>query len=407
MRAYERLLNYVNFWTTSDPENDTMPTSFRQFDLAHQLTYELKLMGVDNARINNDCFVYGSLEATPGYEHVTPIGFIAHMDTSPEFNGRYVHPQILENYNGEDVILGTSGRVLRILDFPRLKTLKGRTLITTDGTSLLGADDKAGIAEILTALETVIQDKRPHGKICVAFTPDEEVGTGISRFNLDEFGAKYAYTLDGWEEGEIVYENFNAASVVISINGKNMHTGRAKGVMINAQLIGIEINNLLPPDEIPSKTEGRQGFFHLLHFHGSVEYAQLIYNVREHSTELFCKRKELLCQIVKQMNETYGEHTVSIAINDVYYNMKEKIEPCFHIIENAQRAAGRAGIQPKIRVTRGGTDGASLSFMGLPCPNLGTGGQAFHGPYEHITIEGMDQVVRMLQELIAIYTEEQ
>ena len=406
MRAYERFLNYIKFWTSSDAESSSSPTSFRQFDLAHQLTYDLKLIGVKNARVNNHCIVYGSLEAMPGYEGVMPIGFIAHMDTSPEYNGRNVHPQIIENYDGCDVALGNSGKVLKVSDFPHLYKLKGSTLITTDGTSLLGANDKAGISEILTALEMVIEYRIPHGKISVAFIPDGDVGRGIENFDLAVFGAKYAYTLDSWEDGEIVYENFNAATAIFQINGNNVHTGRAKGIMINAQLVAIEINNLLPANEIPSMTERKEGFFHLLHFHGSVEHTQLIYNVRDHNRDRFEQRKQLLYTIMQKMNKKYGEDTVFLTVTDKYRNMKEKVEPCFHIIEKACIAAQRAGIEPKVIPTRGGTDGTYLSFMGLPCPNLGTGSYALNGPYEHTTVEAMDRVVNMLLALIELYAEE-
>lgn len=406
MQAYERLLHYVKFWSTSDSESSSVPTSFRQFDLAHQLAYDMKMIGIENARVNNYCYVYGSLEATPGYEAIPPVGFIAHMDTSPEFNGKNVNPQVIQNYGGTDVKLGTSGKVLRVSDFPTLKKLKGCTLITTDGTSLLGADDKAGIAEILTAMELIINEKVPHGKISLAFTPDEEIGNGVMNFSLEEFGATYAYTIDSWEDGEIVYENFNAATATFNINGVNVHTGRAKGLMVNAQLVAIEINQMLPQGEIPSMTEGYQGFFHLLHSCGNVEHAQAVYNVRDHSQAVFEKRKEMLCNIAKWMNLKYGEGTVKLSIQDGYRNMKEKVEPCFHIVENAVKAAERAGVEPKVISTRGGTDGARLSFMGLPCPNLGTGGYAFHGPFEHTTIEGMDRVVTMIIELVKIYAEQ-
>ncbi|MEF9941931.1 MAG: peptidase T [Lachnospiraceae bacterium] len=403
MRAYERLLNYVKVWTASDENSVTVPTSDRQFDLAHQLVAEMKQLGITDARVDEHCYVYGSLPATAGYEDKTKIGFIAHMDTSPDFCGEHVKPQFIENYDGKDVVLGTSGRTIKVSDFPHLTGLKGRTLITTDGTTLLGADDKAGIAEILTAVEEMLAMDMPHGKLSFAFTPDEEVGTGAATFDVAEFGAEFGYTLDGWAEGEIQYENFNASTATFEITGVNVHPGSAKGIMVNAQLVGMELNAMLPTNETPATTEGYEGFYHLFSSEGTVDHARLVYIVRDHDREIFEKREVVLQHIAEELNEKYGEGTVELTIKQAYRNMREKIEPCFHLIDNAVAAIKAVGVEPSVAPIRGGTDGAQLSFKGLPCPNLGTGGYAYHGPFEHTTVEAMDIVVKTVIELVKIY----
>ena len=403
MKAYERFLEYAKMHTTSDEMSGTHPSSYIQFALANRLVDELKALGI-SAECDEYCYVYATIPATEGCENVPAIGFIAHMDTSPDFCGENVSPRIIESYDGEDVELG-EGRVLKRSDFPHLAELKGRTLIVTDGKTLLGADDKAGIAEIMTLAETLIEKKLPHGKICIAFTPDEEIGEGADHFDVSRFGADFAYTADGDAEGGIEYENFNAAGAVFEINGFNIHPGSAKDKMINASLIAMEINSLLPADEVPSKTEGYEGFFHLTDMEGCVEHATLKYIIRDHSAETFAKRCELTRQIEKKINAAYGEGTVILTLKEQYRNMEEKIRPCFHVVETAKKAVIAAGLEPIIKPIRGGTDGARLSFEGLPCPNLGTGGYAFHGPYEHITVEGMDKAVEILLGIVRLYQE--
>ena len=403
MKAYERFLKYAKMHTTSDENSGTHPSSSIQFDLARLLVEELKAMGI-SAECDEYCYVYATIPATAGCENVPAIGFIAHMDTSPDFCGENVSPRIIENYDGEDVELG-EGRILKRSDFPHLADLKGRTLIVTDGKTLLGADDKAGIAEIMTLAATLIEKDLPHGKICIAFTPDEEIGEGADHFDVARFGADFAYTADGDAEGGIEYENFNAAGAVFEINGFNIHPGSAKDKMLNASLIAMEINSLLPADEIPSKTEGYEGFFHLTDMEGCVERATVKYIIRDHSAESFAKRCELARQIEKKINAAYGEGTVVLTLKEQYRNMEEMIRPCFHVVETAKKATLAAGIEPIIKPIRGGTDGARLSFEGLPCPNLGTGGYAFHGPYEHITVEGMDKAVEILLGIVRLYQE--
>ena len=395
MKAYERLLKYITVWTTSDENSTTVPTTKRQLDLGNLLVEEMKEMKLSDVSMDEYGYVYGYLPATEGMEDVTPLGLIAHLDTAPDFNGQNVKPQIIQDYNGEDVVLGTSGRVLAVKDFPRLKGYKGRTLITTDGTSLLGADDKAGIAEILTAVEDLMREKTPHGKICIAFTPDEEVGGGAQYLKIKEFGATYGYTLDGSHEGEIQFENFNAAGAEVTVHGVNVHPGSAKDIMKNAQTIAMEIHGLLP-----EKTEGYEGFYHMTEFNGNVEQAVMRYIIRDFDPVTFVEKQEKLRQAVAQINETYGEGTAEVKIEESYRNMREKIEPCMQLIDYAKEACKEAGVEPDIAPIRGGTDGARLSFVGLPCPNLGTGGDGFHGPFEHITVEGMDLSVEIIKNII-------
>ena len=403
MKAYERLLKYARIWTTSDEESTTSPTTSRQFDLAKQLVEEMKEIGIEDAYMDEFGYVYGHIPATPGYEDCTAIGFIAHMDTAPDYSGENVNPQIIENYDGNDVSLGTSGKVLSVAEFPSLKTLAGRTLITTDGTTLLGADDKAGIAEIMTVAEELIKENIPHGKVSISFTTDEEVGSGAKHMNLEVFGAPFAYTVDGGPEGEIQFENFNAASADFYVHGVNVHPGEAKGIMKNSQKIAMEIQEMLPVDEAPEYTEGYEGFFHLMEMTGTVEETKMSYLIRDFDSESYENRKELLRNITETVNKKYGEGTVELKLKDSYRNMREKIEPCMHLIENAKKATKAVGLEPTVDAIRGGTDGAQLSFKGLPCPNLGTGGAAYHGVYEHISVEGMDKVVDILVELVKIY----
>ena len=403
MKAYERLLRYVAVHTTSDEESTTVPTAAREFDLAKLLVDELKSIGIKDAAVDDMCYVYGTLPATKGYENAKKIGFIAHMDTAPDFSGENVKPRVIENYDGKDVALGTSGRTLETAQFGHLASLKGRTLIVTDGTTLLGADDKAGVAEIVTMLEEILKEQIPHGRISVCFTPDEEVGSGADHFDVERFGADFGYTCDGGAEGELEYENFNAAGATFTVNGFNVHPGEAKNKMINALLVACEINEKLPKGQTPRDTEGYEGFWHMVDLSGTTEKAKLSYIIRDHDFAGFERRKEMLMKIAEVVNAQYGKGTVTLEIRDQYRNMKEKIEPCMHLIDNAKKAMELAGVTPKVQPIRGGTDGARLSFMGLPCPNLGTGGYAFHGPYEHITVEGMDASVKVLKNLVVLY----
>ena len=400
MRAYERLLKYVSVYTTSDPDSATVPSSMRQYDLAHQLVEELKTLGLENVHVDENCVVYGWLSATAGCEKQPALGFIAHMDTAPDCAGENVKPQIIENYDGGDVLLAGSGEKLSPAAFPTLKNLAGMTLITTDGTTLLGADDKSGIAEIMTALESIISEKKPHGKLCIAFTPDEEVGAGVDHFDVEKFGAVYAYTVDGGEEGEIAYETFNACSAEVAVEGLSVHPGSAKDTMINAALVAMEFNALLPAADIPRLTEGYEGFFHLCDMSGDVEHAKLHYIVRDHDRATFEMRKKTLEHAAKTINEKYAREVIRLTLKDSYYNMAEKIAPHMELIENVKRACEKAGMKPFIEAVRGGTDGCRLSFMGLPTPNLCTGGFAFHGPYEHIAVESMDRCAKMVEYLM-------
>ena len=403
MKVYERLLNYIQIDTPSDPESGKTPSSDCQFQLANKLVEELQALGVKNAEVDEKCYVYASVPATEGYEGCKKLGFIAHMDTAPDFNGIGVKPQIISNYDGKDVALGESGRVLRVKDFPELAHMKGRTLITTDGTSLLGSDDKSGIAEIMSLLEMILKENIPHGKICIGFTPDEEIGAGADHFDVEKFGADIAYTMDGGMEGEIEYENFNAAGAKVLFHGNNVHPGTAKDIMVNAQLLAMEFAGKLPADETPATTEGYEGFFHLTNMEGSVERAKLQYIIRDHSKEKFEQRKDFMLKLVDEMNEIYGANTVELELKDQYFNMKEMVEPHMHLIDYAKEAAKEVGLNPKVVPIRGGTDGARLSFMGLPCPNLGTGGFGFHGPYEHVTAEGMELCVEMMRKIVEKY----
>lgn len=397
MKVEERLLKYVSYWTTSDEGCSKIPSSDREFTLGRELEKELKELGLSNVTLTEHCYVYGLLPATPGMEKAKAIGFIAHMDTAPDFTGENVKPQIIPDYDGGDVLLKGSGAVLKVSDFPTLKTLKGRTLITTDGTTLLGADDKAGVAEILTAVEQLIQDGTPHGDIWVGITPDEEVGAGADLFDLDYFKADFAYTVDGDYEGEVAYENFNAASADFVVKGVNVHPGEAKDIMVNAALIACEIAGKLPKDETPSHTEGREGFYHLCDMSGDVAEAKLSYIVRDHDKKRFEERLNFLRSLEQEFNQMYGEGTVSLTITHSYENMLSVIENNFYVIELARKAIASVGLEPLSRPVRGGTDGARLSFMGLPCPNLGTGGYGFHGPFEHISVEGMETAVRIIK----------
>ena len=402
MRAYERFLKYVGFDTTSDesaPEN-VCPSTEKQTVLARALVEEMKGLGMEDAHMDGNGYVYGTLPANCA-EKLPVIGLISHMDTSPSASGANVKPRIVENYDGGDIVLNQEKNIIMSPEkFESLRDYTGRDLIVTDGTTLLGSDDKAGVAEILTAVQRLNDDGVKHGKIAVAFTPDEEIGRGADKFDVAHFGADYAYTADGGKLGEIEYENFNAAAAIVTVNGVNIHPGDAKNKMKNAMLMGIEFNSMLPPNEIPACTEGYEGFHHLSHMEGDEETTVLRYIIRDHDRKQFTEKKARFEKIARYLNEKYGENTVELTLRDSYYNMKEKIEPHMFIIEKAQKAMKEAGVEPEIVAIRGGTDGARLSFMGLPCPNLSTGGHNFHGRFEYIPVQSMDSMVEVLINIV-------
>lgn len=406
MEVEERLLKYISIKTPCDENSDKVPTTSCQFNLAKILADELKDLGLTKVILDDKCFVYGILPATPGYETRKKLGFIAHMDTVQEFCEGEIHPVCTPDYNGEDLVLGDSGRILTTKDFPHLKALKGRTLITSDGNTILGVDDKAGIAEIMQLLEILQTEQIPHGQISVAFTPDEECGSGAAHFDFEAFDAEVAYTMDGDGEGEIQYQNFNACEAKFEINGKNVHPGSAKNVMINAVLIAADINNMLPRYEIPRYTEEYEGFYHLLSIHGDEGYAIAEYIIRDHDTDSFEARKNTLRHIEKTLNELWGAGTVALTLTDEYKNMECIIKEHMYLIDYARQACANANVPEDISPIRGGTDGCKLSFKGLPCPNLGTGGHGYHGPLEHVTIEGMEAAVHVIVELVKIFANE-
>ena len=402
MRACERFLKYIRVHTTSDPASSAAPSSAIQLDLAHMLVEEMTALGIENAHVDEFGVVYGWLSATKGCEDLPALGFIAHMDTSPDYSGENVKPQIHANYDGGDVVLPGTGDVLTVESFPTLPALKGMTLITSDGTTLLGADDKAGIAEILTAVEAIVTGDKPHGRLCIAFTPDEEIGRGADRFDVKGFGADFAYTVDGDELGGIEYENFNAASAQLTFHGRSVHPGSAKNKLVNAALLAMEFDSLLPPQERPEHTEGYEGFYHLCGVKGETELAESVYILRDHDRARFEVRKATVQRIAAYMNEKYGAGTVECNVQDSYYNMREVIEPRMDIIRRAENAYRAVGVTPFEKPIRGGTDGSKLSFMGLPCPNLATGGMNYHGRFECIAVQDMDKMAEMLVALLTL-----
>ena len=404
MRAYERLIRYAMVHTTSDPENEVWPSTQRQFDLANMLVEELKAIGVADARVDEHCYVYAAIPATPGCEDKPALGLIAHMDTSPDASGENVKPMLHENYDGCDLTL-PGGTQLTVEKFPFLAKMKGETLITSDGTTLLGADDKAGVAEIMTAAEQLIASGKPHGKLCIAFTPDEEVGRGADLFDISGFGADFAYTVDGGDVGGIEYENFNAAAAVVEIKGFSVHPGESKDRMINASNVAMEFHAALPAMDRPEHTQGYEGFYHLHDMCGDVSHAKLDYILRDHDAAKLEYKKATMRHIADCLNGKYGAGTVNVQIKDSYQNMAEQIKPHFHLVEKASQAIRMAGLEPETVPVRGGTDGARLSWMGLPCPNLGTGGFNFHGTAECTTVERMDKSVEILLNIIALYAE--
>lgn len=402
MDILKRFERYVSIETTSDELSETAPSTAIQLNLAKVLEEELKEIGVPKVLLDEYGIVYGWLPASEGYEKCPPIGFIAHMDTAPAASGKDVKICYHENYDGKDVALNDE-LTLSVKMFPHLSKLAGRTLLTTDGHTLLGADDKAGITEIVTAVEHVISEQKPHGPICIAFTPDEEVGRGADNFNVDLFGADYAYTVDGGPENDLAWETFNAASAKIKVHGVAVHPGEATDVMVNAVLVAFEFNQMLPANETPRHTADYEGFYHLDQMSGDVAEATMDYIIRDHDREIFEQRKVKMQDIADTLNKKYGEGTVEICIKDSYYNMKEILVHHMHLVDNAKEAMRQVGITADVQPVRGGTDGSRLSFMGLPCPNLGTGGYAYHGPYEHITKEGMETATKVIEKIIELY----
>jgi len=403
-KLVDRFIRYVKTETTSNESSITVPSTETQRKFAFELAEELKAIGLVNVTVDDYGYVFGNLEANTTKE-IPNIGFIAHMDTSPDMSGKDVKPQIIKNYDGEDIILNKEkGIILSPKDFPELLDNKGFDLITTDGTTLLGADNKAGIAIIVTAMEYLKNNPHiPHGNIRVGFTPDEEIGRGADYFDVEKFDAKFAYTLDGGPIGELEYENFNAAGARITINGRNVHPGSAKNKMINSIELAMELHSMLPVHERPEATEGYEGFFHLMHFDGSVERTFINYIIRDHDMEKFQLKKQTLEEVVKYMNFKYND-IIELDVKDSYYNMKEKIEPNMYIVDIAKLAMEKLGVVPDIKPIRGGTDGSRLSFMGLPCPNLFTGGYNYHGKFEYIPIQGMIKSVETVLKIVEIIT---
>lgn len=404
-RLVERFLRYVAVDTQSDPESETFPSTAKQLTLLNLLLEEMLVMGLADVEIDPHGYVTGTIPATPGCEQKPVIGFISHVDTSPDMTGVEIKPQFVYDYDGEDIRLNES-LTMRVAEFPELSFFKGHTLITTDGTTLLGADDKAGIAEIMTAAEYLMAHPEiPHGTVRIGFTPDEEVGRGVDFFDVENFGANFAYTVDGGFEGELEYENFNAASAKIAVQGRNIHPGYAKDKMINALQVICEINALLPAAQRPEHTEEYDGFYHLVGMNGTVEQATSEYIIRDHSREKFEAKKSYLQSVVDLLEEKYGKGVISLTVKDQYYNMREMVEPHPEVIGRAEKAMRLAGVVPVVRPIRGGTDGSRLSYMGLPCPNLFTGGMNFHGKFEYCSVDTMCRACKMLVHLAKLWGE--
>lgn len=404
-KLINRFLQYVKYETTSDESSTSIPSTLNQLEFAKILGKELENLGLTDVSVDENGYVMATLSSNIN-KNVPTIGFIAHMDTSPDMSGKNVNPKIISNYDGNDIVLNDEKNIIMsVKDFPDLKNYVGKDLITTDGTTLLGADDKAGIAEIITAIEYLIEHPNiPHGTIKVGFTPDEEIGRGADYFDVEKFGADFAYTVDGGPVGELEYENFNAATARIYIQGRNVHPGTAKNKMLNSILIASELNSMLPINERPEYTEGYEGFYHLMDFKGSVEKTEIAYIIRDHSMEKFQAKKETLAKVVEFLNYKYGD-IITLKITDSYYNMKEKIEPVIHIVDIAKRAMEDLNIEPLIKPIRGGTDGSRLSYMGLPCPNLFTGGHNFHGKFEYIPIFAMEKSVETILKIVELVQE--
>ena len=403
MELKERFLKYVAINTRSDENSDTFPSTAVQWDLLNALVEEMKLLGLQDVTIDKYGYAMGTIPATPGKENAPVIGFLAHVDTAPDMSGENVRPRIIENYDGKDIVLNNA-LTMRVADFPELSRFVGHTLIHTDGTTLLGADDKAGVAEIMTAAEYLMSHPEvEHGKIRIGFTPDEEIGRGVDFFDVKAFGADFAYTMDGGYEGELEYENFNAASAKIAIQGRNVHPGYAKNKMINAIEVACELNSLVPAVERPQFTEGYEGFYHCVGFNGTVENATISYIIRDHDAELFEQKKRWMYDIVGMLNNKYGQGVLTLTLKDQYYNMRKMVEPHPQVIDNALAAMREADVEPIVRPIRGGTDGARLSFMGLPCPNIFAGGMNFHGKFEYCSLNSMEKAVKVIINLAKIW----
>ncbi len=396
-KLLNRFITYIKIFSTSDAESETTPSTERQWDIANYLYKELQDLGLEDVSIDEKGYVFGFVPSNKE-EKVPQVGFIAHYDSSPDFNGENVNPQIWENYDGEDLLLNKeTGFTLSSTKFEALKKYIGQTIITTDGTTLLSADDKAGVAEIVTAAEFLLANPQiKHGRISIGFNPDEEIGRGAHHFDVEKFEAEWAYTMDGGEIGELEFENFNAAGAVVKIHGLSVHPGYSFGKMLNAGLVASEFINSLPANETPSTTKGFEGFFHLTDFEGDVSEAKLQYIIRDHDDQKFEDRKKLIADKVEEINKKYGEKTAEIEIKQQYLNMKKQFEGKMHIVDIAEQAMKDSGIEPKIKAIRGGTDGAQLSYMGLPCPNIFAGGHNFHGPYEFVPLESMIAAVKVI-----------
>ena len=405
-KILDRFLRYIAIDTQADPNSETQPSAAKELNLSKLLCEELTAMGVQ-AELDEYGYVMATIPSNCDKE-VPAIGFIAHVDTAPDAAGACTNPQIIENYDGSDIPLkGVEGLALKVSDFPEMLAYKGQTLITTDGTTLLGADDKAGIVEIMDAVQYIVNHPEfKHGEIKIGFTPDEEIGRGVVKFDVAKFGAKYAYTMDGGAIGELEYENFNAAAATVKIQGRNIHPGYAKGKMLNAILIGMELNTLLPVEQRPEYTTGYEGFYHIIGFNGTVEEASFTYILRDHDMKLYEDKKAYMHKCVDFINEKYGAGVATVDIKHQYYNMRKEVEPHYHIVEKAKKAMEMEGIVPNIKPIRGGTDGANLSFMGLPCPNIFAGGHNFHGKMEFVPLESMEKASKVILNIISLYAAE-
>lgn len=406
MTIVERFLKYVSFDTQSCETSDTCPSTQKQLRLAEYLRDELTALGLTEVELDEHGYLYATLPANTD-KPIPAIGFIAHMDTSPDASGKDVKPRIVENYDGKDIVLDAeAGIVTSVRKFPELKEHVGEDIIVTDGHTLLGADDKAGVAEIVQAMAWLIEHPEvKHGKIRVGFTPDEEIGRGADLFDVEKFGCEWAYTMDGGDRGELEFENFNAAGAKIEIRGVSVHPGYAKDKMINAALVAADFITVMPENETPATTEGYEGFYHLTGLQGGVEAATVSYIIRDHDRRLFEERKQYIADIVSAMNQRYGEGTLTLTITDQYYNMREKVEPCIHVIDMAKQAMKEAGVEPRVQAIRGGTDGARLSFMGLPCPNIFAGGLNFHGPHEFLPVPNMEKAMQTIVNICRLTAE--
>ncbi len=403
MELKDRFLKYVAVDTQSDENSESFPSSAKEWNLLNMLVDEMKALGMTEVSIDKYGYAMGTIPASAGYENAPVIGFLAHVDTSPDMSGANVRPRIIESYDGGDIVLNNT-HTMRVADFPELKNFVGHTLIHTDGTTLLGADDKAGVAEIMTAAEYLLSHPEiKHGKIRVGFTPDEEIGRGVDFFDVKAFGADFAYTMDGGYEGELEYENFNAASAKITVAGRNVHPGYAKGKMINAIQVACELNSLIPAVERPEHTEGYEGFYHCVGISGTVEEASISYIIRDHDADEFERRKVWMWSAVDMLKKKYGEGVLTLTLKDQYYNMKKMVEPHPQLIELAKQAMTEAGVTPIVRPIRGGTDGARLSFMGLPCPNIFAGGMNFHGRFEYCSLDSMHRAMQVIVNLAQLW----